>query len=269
MDAYDQRIPQLKQPKPKRKGNRKLITLLTLFFLALLAVLFFRSPYSKVEEIVVYGNTLYTKEQIVAASGLSVGMQFLNVWESRVHENMRRLKGVESVLVTRDFPGLIKLEVQEYDRVAYFLSLEDGTKVFPLLENGYVLNDTAMKQLAVDRPLIRSWKDPDLLPALAKALAQLSPAVLAQISDISLTPTPYDNQRITLYMRDGNEVRSVIHQVGRKLAWYPSIVNEIPKGEKGIIYLLESAWFSKYSNSETEDVAPSEEKKESAEDESA
>ncbi|WP_126426015.1 cell division protein FtsQ/DivIB [Brevibacillus marinus] len=265
MEAYDQRIPQLKQLKPKGKGNRKLIALLLLFFLVLLAVLFFRSPYSKVSEIAVSGNALYSEEQIVAASGLKVGMQFLNVWESRVRENLRQLKGVQDVALVRSFPGLIKLEVKEYKRVAYILSEEDGRKVFPLLENGYVLNDGDVKQLIVDKPLIRSWQDPALLGPLANALAQLSPAVLAQISDISLTPTPYDPQRITLYMRDGNEVRSVIHQLAKKMAWYPSIVSELPEGEKGIIYLLESAWFSRYSSSDKQELVPPEAEKESTE----
>src|SRR5690606_32496335 len=88
MEVYDQRIPQVKQPKPKRKGNRKLIALVFLFFLTLLAVLFYRSPYSKVSEIVVTGNELYSAEQIVAASGLHTGMQFFNVWTSRVKENL-------------------------------------------------------------------------------------------------------------------------------------------------------------------------------------
>ncbi|MBO8162267.1 MAG: FtsQ-type POTRA domain-containing protein [Brevibacillus sp.] len=266
MTAYDERIPQIKQPKPGRKGNRKLIALLFLFFLTLLAVLFFRSPYSKVAKIEVYGNVLYTKEELVAASGLTIGMQFLNVWESRVQENMKHLNGVRQVSLVREFPGLIRLEVDEYEHVA-FLMAPDG-ELYPLLENGHVLKDTKRSQQVVDRPLIRSWNAPELLPALSKALSQLSSAVRSQISDISLTPTPYDDQRITLYMRDGNEVRSVIHQLGRKLAWYPLIVKEIPKGEKGIIYLLESAWFSKY-NPEPQEQEPSRQKKESTEDESA
>lgn len=269
MEAYNQRIPQVKQPKPKRKGNRKLIALLFLFFLALLAVLFIRSPYSKVSEIVVTGNALYSEEQIVAASGLHTGMQFFNVWTSRVKENVQQLHGVKDVTVKRSFPGSIKLEVTEYERVAFVLNESDSRKVFPLLENGYVVSEATAQQVVVDRPLIRAWQAPELLPPLAAALAELSPAVLAQISDISHTPTPTDPQRITLFMRDGNEVRSVIHQLAKKMTWYPSIVSKLPEGEKGIIYLLESTWFRKYSNPEEQDWELPEVQKESTQDESS
>src|SRR5690606_13769941 len=110
----------------------------------------------------------------------------------------------------------------------------------------------------IDKPLIRAWNDPDKLTALAKALGQLSPAIQSEISEILLVPTSYDDQRLVRYMRDGNDEHTVIHKL-IQLSLYPSLIQEIPEGEKGIMYLLESTWFSKYpeaNQTESDDEKP-------------
>lgn len=244
MAVYEERIPQVKQPRPRRRGNRKLTFLLVLFFLTVLIIVFIRSPYSKVQEIQVFGNDIYSTEQIVAQSGLAKDMQFLNVWESSVQDNLKALEGIREVTVTRQFPGVIQLHVKELKRVAFWNG-QDGSR-YPLLENGFVLKQVDFAKRVVDRPLIRTWQSPELLPNLAKSLAKLSPAVLEEISDIALTPTVYDKQRVTLYMRDGNEVRSVIYKLDKMLSWYPAIVKEIPQGTKGVLSLFEQPWFVPY-----------------------
>lgn len=261
------RIPQVKQVPSRRRGNRKLIGWLVLFFLTILAILFFRSPYSKVQTISVYGTDMYDPASVIDHSGLSEGMQYLNVWDFRVKDGLKRLKGIKEVKVVRDFPGTIRLEIQEYKRVAFWTE-SDGT-LYPLLENGVILTDPNLNVEGLDRPIIREWKDKSLLPGLANALAKLSPALLAEISDISLTPTPYDKSRITLYMRDGNEVRTVIHLLAKRMVWYPAIIKEIPEGQKGVLHLLESTWFRGYQEDAGQEEAPNDQQKETEDDENS
>jgi cell division protein FtsQ len=244
MAVIDERIPQVKQQPPRKKGNRKLAILLVLFFLIVLIIVFIQSPYSKVQEIQVFGNDIYTAEQIVSQSGLTKGMQFLNVWESRVRSNLQTLEGIKDVKITRSFPGVIGVHVTELSRVAFWTG-QDGSR-YPLLENGYVLNQVDFSDRVVDRPLISSWSAPELLPNLAKALSKLSPSVLREISDIALTPTVYDKQRVRLYMRDGNEVRSVVYKLDQMLNWYPAIVKELPTDAKGVLSMFEQPWFVPY-----------------------
>lgn len=244
MAVMEERIPQVKQQRPKRKGNRKLLFLLVLFFLTVLVVIFIRSPYSKVHEVEVYGNDIYPAELVAKTSGVVIGTQFLNVWESSVQEQVKPLEGIKQVTVKRRFPGVIELHVSEYRRVAFWTG-PDGSR-FPLLENGIVLKQVNFSKRVVDRPLISSWPAPELLPHLAKSLAKLSPAILSEISDIALSPTVYDKQRVTLFMRDGNEVRSVVYKLDKMLKWYPSIVKELPKDTKGVLSLFEQPWFVPY-----------------------
>lgn len=248
MQQYEERIPQIKKQQPKRKANRKLLFLLTLFFLAILIVLFVRSPYSKVSEIRVIGNEVYNQQEITDASGLTIGMQFLNVWQSSVQASERQLPGIKEVTIKREFPGIIEIHVAEYRRVAFYFP-PDGKQSL-LLENGVVIPEPRPGDRVVDRPLVRSWNAPELLAPLAQSLSQLPIALLAEISDITLTPTAYDKERITMYMRDGNEVRTIIHLINTRLPWYPSIAKELPKDEKGVVFMLESTWFSKYGNTQ-------------------
>ncbi len=268
MAVYNERIPQVKQipPKPKKKGSRKLLFLLFSFFVAILVVMFVRSPYSKVSDIQVYGNSIYSPEEIIKASGLSNGMQFLGVWESKVKANASVLRAVKDITVTREFPGSIQLHVQEYKRVAIVIDAA-GNRA-PLLENGILLQEKNNKNLVVDRPIVRNWNSPELLPELGKQLAEIPPAMLSEISDITLSQTPYDKQRITLFMKDGNQVQSVIYLLAKRIVWYPSVVKEIPNGEKGIIYMLESTWYSKYGSTEVPEQEGSGEEKESSDHES-
>ncbi|MCR8962242.1 FtsQ-type POTRA domain-containing protein [Brevibacillus halotolerans] len=249
MNRYkDDRIPLVKNATPrKKKGNRRLIMILAIFFVLVLSIVFFRSPYSKVTDIQVYGNILYTKEQIIQASTLTNGMQFLNVWDSDVEAGISTLKGIKDISISRDFPGVIRLNIQEYRRTALYVNGQKQPGY--LLEDGTILTPPT-QTLMMDRPIIQSWssKDPKMLKQLAEALISLQGGVLHQISDLSLIPTKYDSQQVVLNMRDGNEIRSTLSQLKKKLPWYPSIVQEIPKGQKGIVNLLDVAWFEEYSH---------------------
>ncbi|WP_139489951.1 cell division protein FtsQ/DivIB [Brevibacillus dissolubilis] len=244
--SVDERIPQVKQVQPKKRGNKKLLSLILLFFLTVLGIVFFRSPYSKVSEIQIYGNQIYSKEEILQASGLYEGMQFLNIWDNSIRENLAVLPGIERAQVTRDFPGIVRLEIKEYQRVAYVA--KSTGEMQPLLEDGKLLTLPKNRQIVVDRPIIRNWSSKEQLnlATLAHALGELPPTMLSQISDLSLNPSAFDKERVILYMRDGNEVESTVHLLKDKLPWYPSIAKEIPKGQKGVIHLFESSWFSTY-----------------------
>lgn len=136
------------------------------------------------------------------------------------------------------------LHVTEIKRVAFWNG-QDGAR-YPLLETGFVLKEVNFADRVVDRPLISSWPSPELLPNLAKSLSNLTPAVLGEISDITLTPTIHDKQRVTLYMRDGNEVRSVLYKLDKMLNWYPAIAKELPANTKGVLSLFEQPWFVPY-----------------------
>lgn len=57
--------------------SRKITIILLLLFVALLAVIFFRSSVSRITEINFQGNKYATREELLEGSGLVIGGQFL------------------------------------------------------------------------------------------------------------------------------------------------------------------------------------------------
>ena len=74
-DMSNTHIPVLKQDKPKPRAARKIIWILLLLFIALLTILFFRSPISQVSEIQIKGNTLNTDSGSESSISESIPMR--------------------------------------------------------------------------------------------------------------------------------------------------------------------------------------------------
>ena len=65
----EDRIPTLRERRKKRT-NRKFTLLLVIFLVTLFGLLYFQSPYSHVQTIVVEGSNLTTSDQYIKQSGL-------------------------------------------------------------------------------------------------------------------------------------------------------------------------------------------------------
>lgn len=145
-------MPVLKEPTPKRKGNKKLLAILFLLFISLLAVLFFNSSISKVAEIQIDGNRFATKEEIGQAAAVLVGDAFFRTSTETIEARIRTLPQVNEATVVKVFPGVIKMTVKEYPVVAFELSEEGGMTA--LLSNGANVDASNDTLLLVDKPVL-------------------------------------------------------------------------------------------------------------------
>ncbi|GAB7387658.1 cell division protein DivIB [Bacillaceae bacterium] len=241
------KVPHLKKTLRKKRANRRLLFLLFLFFFVILLLAFFRSPLSKVQRIEVTGTLMLDKREVVEKLGLYKGMPYLNVDAGELEEKLSRYPEVESAEVEKRFPGTIKIAIVESQRVAFWLDRNDT--LYPLLENGQILEQHPWRSRFVDLPILSRWPSTKHVPEMAKELAQLDAEVLALISEIQLTPTPTDPYRLRLFMRDGYEVRSSLTNFAKNMKWYPSFVQSLEKanvGKRGIIYMLDGKWFQPY-----------------------
>ena len=57
----EERIPSMRE-KRRRKTNKKFLFILTMFVVALLVILYFQSPFSKIDEINVSGAVLHDED---------------------------------------------------------------------------------------------------------------------------------------------------------------------------------------------------------------
>jgi len=78
------------------------------------------SAFMSTSDFIVDGATIYTAEEIVEASGLSVGVNLLFINTQNAAQNIREaLPFVNSVQITRKLPDTIHIEVAESIAVAY------------------------------------------------------------------------------------------------------------------------------------------------------
>ncbi len=99
----------------KRALQRKLIlgilisTVLLMIFGTLLLVL----PALKVETIQVEGIETIDKESVIAASGISIGDEILELNKNEIVDRIAQTKGIESVSVSTSFRGVSIQIVEE------------------------------------------------------------------------------------------------------------------------------------------------------------
>lgn len=229
------RLPLLKEDKPVKKMSRKITVILLLLFLALLAVIFFRSSVSRITEINIQGNKYSTREDLLARSGLVVGGQFFAASANSVEEELKGLKTVQEATVVKNFPGVVNITIAEFPAVAYELD-QQGT-LEAILSSGAAVkvNETG---IAVEKPILTNWGADDPYKAkLCQALAGIPNELTSDISEIVPSPTLSFPDRIKLYTRSHFEVITAISLLKEKVEY----LNQVIETEQpGLIKMLEA-----------------------------
>ena len=234
-----EKIPALREQKVRSRSNRKLIVFLFLLFFTLLAVLFFRSPISKIERIEVAGNALLSEEQIVQASGTRIGDHFFAVRSSSVASRIKAMPVVRDAKVKKRFPGVLRIEVSEYPPVAYQLKADGNVEA--LLANGVAV--PADRFAPMDKPLLTGWSDSDpWKQKLCEALGTIPPELLSDISEIVPEPSESYPDKIKMYTRSRYEVYTTIGYLPDKIQYLDLYVQHLKQNkiDTGVISLLET-----------------------------
>lgn len=208
-------MPVLREPVKKRKGSRRLLTVLFLLFAVILSVLFFNSPISKISEITITGPVYATDAEIEQAAAIQVGDAFFGTTSKTIEKRIETLNPVASVKVTKKFPGKVKIAVQEYKVVAFELSEQGG--MIAILSNGASVAAAAGESLA-DKPMLTGWKtDNPVRAQLTKALSVIPAADLADLSEIVPYPSKAYPDRIKIYTRTKFEVITAVSVLKEKI----------------------------------------------------
>lgn len=106
--------------KRKRRRSRLGVFFKLLCLAALVAALTFGATvFFQVETIAVTGNSRYTQDEIVAASGVQAGDNLFRMNKKQISEEiLHQLPYVESVSILRGLPSTITFQVTEWDAVA-------------------------------------------------------------------------------------------------------------------------------------------------------
>ncbi|AJD90915.1 hypothetical protein JMA_15980 [Jeotgalibacillus malaysiensis] len=244
--SLEDRVPQLRQRRRKR-ANRRLVGVVLLFVFLIIIVLYFQSPYSKVQNIQITGNSGISEEQAIKLSGISAGDSY---WTLNTDEAENRLKDnqmIKNAEVKRDLPLNVEVIIEEFDKVALSRENQQFRAVY---ENGYIGDPLSVQDINFSAPVLNGFQQGKVINNLASALSDLPGNVLNSISEVHYTPSEVDSNKIILYMNDGFEVHAVIPTLAEKMTHYPSIVSQLDPEVKGIIDLEVGSYFRAYDAGE-------------------
>ncbi|MCR2803695.1 cell division protein FtsQ/DivIB [Paenibacillus soyae] len=209
-------MPVLKEPVRKRRGNKKLLAVLFLLFIALLGVLFFNSSISKISEIQITGMHFTTTEQIAAASKIETGDPFFQTASDLIERNVKTLPQVEEAKVMKVFPGIVKITVQEYPVVAFELTAQG--ELTALLSSGTSMPAAGEGAQLLDKPVLSGWSESDpVKKELTEKLALIPQKQLADLSEITPIPSKAYPDRIRIFTRTHFEVITAVSVLPQKI----------------------------------------------------
>jgi cell division protein FtsQ len=235
-----ERMPVIKEPKKRSRSSGKLLVFLFIFFITLLCVLFFQSTLSKISEVQIVGQEHVSIDEIGQAAAIKPGDHFFSVSSSSVGERIKALRMIESVEVTKHFPGKIHIEVKEYPKVAY--QINENGQVEALLADASVVRVSA-PTAALDMPILSGWaKDDPLKEQLCKVMAQLPAVLFADVSEIKPAPSESYPDKIKMYTRSQFEVQTTIGYLPEKMKYMESYIANLRdnKIKGGVLKLLEA-----------------------------
>lgn len=245
--SLEHTLPKLKKQRQKKLFSR-LITLILLFSFAILIVVYFISPLSKVDIVSVRGTKEVADQEIIDESGIKSGG---NLWEIFFERNkisgevVSELPQVKSMKIVLDGLNDYTLEIQEYETVAYLVK---DNKYYNILENGKIVNESRKVSIG-NPPIFKEFEENKALKEMIAQYQSLNENIQNSISEVQYTPSEVDDYLIKLYMNDGNEVIASIPSFAEKMNYYPDMVKKVGD-QKGTINIEVGAYFSPFKYSE-------------------
>ena len=199
------------------------------------AVVFGVAVFFKVSRVDVQGNSLYSAEQVVQASGIEVGDNLLTLNKATVAGNIiTQLPYVEKVSVGRSMPDAVILEVQE--STARFAVMSDTNVIWLINSSGKALEryDGLTDITAAQTPTDETPVETPAEEAAVEAPAEETPADTAQpeetAADAPADATPADAPADTAADgADTDPVRTATRETGDAAS---------PLAQTGVPYIL-------------------------------
>ncbi|RNF40677.1 cell division protein FtsQ/DivIB [Planococcus salinus] len=237
----EERIPTLRERRRKRT-NRKFAALLLIFLILLAVLLYSQSKYSKIQNISINGAALFEPEYYQKASGLETEDSMWSFTEKSIEQQLASLEWVKEVSVTKEWLTDVELVIEEHEPIGY---LDLGNTYQLVLENGFAMEKAVS---VIDGPIFSNFENEKMREQLVLQLADTSPEVYNLISQVILEQGDRETAFVTVYMNDGNEVKAILSTLAEKLAYYPSVIAQLPKGQKGVVDMEVGIFFRSYED---------------------
>lgn len=222
--------------KIKRKKRREVFYIVTLFLIVIGVFVLLFSSYLKLKTIEVEGNNQITKEEILEAGNINNDLRTWSIKDDEIQNNIKsRFDIFKSVTVKSKLPSSIKVQVEEYSFIAQNKK-EDGSLEI-IMENGKPYSGKIRNNYNL--PIIENFNDDsNKLEEVYKNLNKLKQEVRLQISEIIND----ENDRVIIYMKDGQKVKALRASFADKLNYYEEISKYIEDKNNTILNLINGAY---------------------------
>ena len=222
--------------KIKRKKRREVFYIVTLFLIVIGVFVLLFSSYLKLKTIEVEGNNQITKEEILEAGNINNDLRTWSIKDDEIQNNIKsRFDIFKSVTVKSKLPSSIKVQVEEYGFIAQNKK-EDGSLEI-IMENGKPYSGKIRNNYNL--PIIENFNDDsNKLEEVYKNLNKLKQEVRLQISEI----VSDENDRLIIYMKDGQKVKALRASFADKLNYYEEISKYIEDKNNTTLNLINGAY---------------------------
>ncbi|KAF1297277.1 cell division protein FtsQ [Enterococcus sp. JM4C] len=247
--SFADRLPQLKKQR-NTVLYRRLTLIIGILIIPLLFFLYYVSPLSKLNKVIVEGNQQVKAADILTVSdftsGDSLWQQYWNrkAAVEKVEKDSPRIK---SVKITIDGLNNLKIKISEYKEAA-LLAQKDG--YFPIMENGAIVQEKIAKN-AENLPILENFSDEKKIKALLEEYGNVPEEIQKGISQIKYAPRKNNDELLEIFMNDGNQILVNISNLSQQIVYYPQVSKEMK--EKGIVDMEVGIFSSPYENESSDE----------------
>ena len=246
--SFSDHLPNFKAYRDK-KLRKRLLILVVIYLVPLLGSLYYISPLSKVSAVVVAENPLTPKEALIESSQI---VKDERLWpqffaRQRIATAIEKANPrVKKATITLQQWNQLHLHVEEYSESAYLVK---GNDYLPILENGTILQEP-QKEVTKGRVIVENFTDETLILETLKQYKELPEEIQDAISQITYAPSKNNEELLTIFMNDGNQVIVGISKLADHMKYYLQVAKEM--SEKGVIDMEVGIYSYPYPSNETE-----------------
>ena len=246
--SFSDHLPNFKAYRDK-KLRKRLLILVVIFLVPLLGSLYYISPLSKVSAVIVAENPLTPKEALIESSQI---VKNERLWpqffaRQRIATAIEKANPrVKKATITLQQWNQLHLHVEEYSESAYLVK---GNDYLPILENGTILQEPR-KEVTKGRVIVENFTDETLILETLKQYKELPEEIQDAISQITYAPSKNNEELLTIFMNDGNQVIVGISKLADHMKYYLQVAKEM--SEKGVIDMEVGIYSYPYPSNETE-----------------
>ena len=242
--SLEDRIPYMKKQR-RKKANRRMFSVLSLFGILILLVVYMQTSMSNVKEVNVSGLYWLDESYLFQNMELDTSTKFVSLSPSKMSDQMEKLPGVKRVDMDRSWYNVVHVNVTEEKMIAYaraetgdVVVLADGS----LHPTGTITDPQKLK----DGPLLREFNSEKELEKIASELEQVDDATRARMSEVILSKQKGEPTRYEIFMNDGNTLLTPTLKLSETVSKYGEIYENIPKGQQGTVVMDGGFYFVPY-----------------------